>query len=469
MSIEQRLIEELRKQLRGGVITPADPAYDDARRVWNALIDKRPAVITRCRSAVDVITAVNFARENGLPIAVRGGAHNVAGRATCDSGIVVDLSDMKGIRVDPVARIARAEPGLRWAEFDRETQAFGLATTGGTVGDTGIAGLTLGGGFGWLEGRLGMTVDNLIGADIVLATGELVHASAGINSDLFWALRGGGGNFGVVTSFEYRLHRVGPTIVGGLVIHPFPRAADVLRFYNDFLQKAPDELTAAAVLLTAPDGHRACGIAAAFDGPIAEGEKAVQPLKDFGPPILDMLGPIPYLGQQALLDQAMPPNLLNYWKADFIPEVSEEVIRVAVDAFSRVPSPLSSMLFFPIHGAASRVSPEATAYPHRSGIHMGIYSLWNDPGQNEPNIRWVRQTWDAIQPFVPGGVYVNELGDDEGDDRVQQAYGSNYRRLAELKAKYDPRNLFHLNANIKPAQGTEPVGVARASDRELRL
>ena len=444
-------VEELRKRLRGAVITAADAGYDDARRVWNAMIDKRPALIARCRSAVDVIACVNYAREQGLVLAIRGGAHSVAGNATCDAGLVIDLSEMKGIRVDPVQRIAWAEPGLRWAEFDRETQAFGLATTGGTVGDTGIAGLTLGGGFGWLEGRLGMTVDNLLGADVVLASGDLVHASEDENSDLFWALRGGGGNFGVVTSFQYRLHRVGPMIVGGLVVHPFARAAEVLAFFNGFLRTAPDALTAAAVIMTAPDGNKACGIACAYLGPVEEGEKAVQPLKQFGPPILDMMGPIPYAAQQSMLDQAMPPNVLNYWKADFIPEASEGVVRAAVEAYSRVPSPMSSILFFPIHGAASRVAPDATAYPHRRGIHMGIYSLWTDPAQKSANVAWVRDTWQAIQPFVPGGVYVNELGDDEGDDRVRQAYGPNYARLSQIKAKYDPQNLFKLNANIRPA------------------
>jgi FAD/FMN-containing dehydrogenase len=450
MTFKTVTVEALRNSHRGAVITPHDPGYEEGRRVWNAMIDKRPALIARCRSAVDVMTAVNFARESGLPVAVRGGAHNIAGKATCDDGIVIDCSEMKGIRVDPVARTARAEPGLRWAEFDRETQAFGLATTGGTVGDTGIAGLTLGGGFGWLGGTLGMTVDNLIGADVVLASGDLVHANAQQNSDLFWAIRGGGGNFGVVTSFEYQLHPVGPMIVGGLVMHPFARAAEALTFYSEFIRTAPDELTVAAVLLTGPDGHKACGIAAACSGPLEAGLKLVQPIKQFGPPVFDVIGPMPYLGQQSLLDQAMPPNLLNYWKADFISGLSEGVINTAIDAYSRVQSARSTILFFPIHGAASRVAADATAYPHRTGIHMGIYSLWDDPAQNEPNIAWVRETWDAVQPFVPGGVYVNELGEDEGEDRVRQAYGVNYRRLGAIKGKYDPKNLFHLNANIPP-------------------
>ena len=281
-------------------------------------------------AAADVIAAVNFARDNHLPLAIRGGAHNVAGRCTCDDGIVIDFSEMKSIRVDPAAQTVRAEPGLRWAEFDRETQAFGLATTGGTVGDTGIAGLTLGGGFGWLGGRHGMTADNLLSADVVLANGTLVHASDRDNPDLIWALRGGGGNFGVVTSFEYKLHPIGPMIVGGIVVHPFPQAAEALRFYGEFIRQAPDDLTVAAVLMTAPDGQKACGFVAAYAGSVDDGLKAVQPLKAFGTPVVDMIGAIPYVAQQSLLEGAMPPNLRNYWKADFVSEMSAGVIDVAV-------------------------------------------------------------------------------------------------------------------------------------------
>ncbi len=450
-TIDPGALDALRKTLRGIVITPTDAGYEEGRRVWNASIDKRPALIVRCRGTADAIAAVNFAREHGLPIAIRGGAHNIAGRATCDDGIVIDFAEMRGIRVDPAARTVRAEPGLRWGEFDRETQAFGLATTGGTNTDTGIAGLTLGGGFGWLGGRFGMTCDNLIGADVVLANGELVHASDRENPDLLWALRGGGGNFGVVTSFEYSLHPVGPMIVGGLALHPFSRAAAVLKFYNDLLKSAPDDLTVAAVLLTGPDGQKACGFAVAHVGSADEGMKAIQPIKEFGPPVLDALGPIPYVVMQGLIDQAMPPNVLNYWKADFVKNVDEGLAQIAIDAYARVASPMSSVLFYPIHGAASRVAPDATAYPHRNGIHMGVYSLWTDPSQNAPNVAWVRHTWDAMQPFVPGGVYVNELGEDDGADRVRQAYGINYNRLADIKGKYDPKNLFNLNANVRPA------------------
>jgi FAD/FMN-containing dehydrogenase len=450
MTISTGVFSDLRQRRDVDLIMSDDARYDEARRVWNAMIDRRPGAIARPRSADGVVACVQLAQRENLPVAIRGGGHNIAGRCVCDEGLVIDFANMKGIRVDRDARTARAEPGLRWVEFDRETQAVGLATTGGTIGDTGIAGLTLGGGFGWLEGKFGMTVDNLVGAEVVLADGRLVRANEQENDDLFWALRGGGGNFGVVTSFEYRLHEVGPTIIGGLVVHPFPRAKEALRFFRDFLHSAPDELVAAAVLMTAPDGHKACGIAAAYPGDVAEGERLIAPLKKFGPPVMDVLGPMPYLAQQSLIDAAMPPNVLNYWKAEFLRDVTDDVIDAAVDAFGRVVSPMSSILLFPIRGAASRVAPEATAFPHRRGFHAGVYSLWTDPAQNDANIAWVRQTWDAIRPLAAGGVYVNELGDDEGTDRVRMAYGVNYDRLQRIKAKYDPRNLFCQNANIAP-------------------
>jgi FAD/FMN-containing dehydrogenase len=415
------------------------------------MIDRRPAVIARPRSAADVISCVKFGRAQHLPVAIRGGGHGIAGPGTCDDGIVIDFSDMKGIRVDPVARTARAEPGLRWHEFDRETQAFGLAVTGGTVGDTGIAGLTLGGGFGWLEGKCGMTVDNLLGADVILADGTLTRASDSENPDLFWALRGGGGNFGVVTSFEYGLHQIGPMIVGGLVVYPLGQAKEVLRAYRDFMQGAPDELVAAGVLMTGPDGNKACAVAVSYAGDLDKGERAVGPLKRLGSSVLDQVGPITYIQQQSLLEAAMPPNLLNYWKAEFLSDISEEVITIAVESFARVPSPKSFVLLFPIRGLASRVAPDATAFPHRIGYHIGVYSLWNDRAENEPNIAWTRQVSAAVRPFATGGVYVNELGEDEGIDRVRMAYRSNYDRLQRIKTKYDPENMFCLNANISPS------------------
>jgi FAD/FMN-containing dehydrogenase len=450
MTLTQTAAETLRRSVAGEILTAADAGYDAARRVWNAMIDRHPLVIVRPRDAADVAAAVAFARDQRLPLAVRGGAHSVAGMGTCDAGLVIDFSSMKRITVDPATLTARAEPGVKWVEFDAATQAHGLATTGGTVGDTGIAGLTLGGGFGWLEGAFGMTVDNLISARVVLASGEQVRASADEHPDLFWALRGGGGNFGVVTEFEYRLHKIGPTIVGGMVVHPYAVARDVLKFYRSVLESAPAPLTAAFAILTGPDGHKACAIVCAYAGPVDAGTEAVRSIKAFGSPVVDIIGPIPYVGQQSLLEQAMPPNVMNYWKAEFIEDLNDRFIDTWVDAYSRAVSPMSTLLLFPIHGAAARVAPEATAYPHRRGLHLGIYALWKPGEADDPNVAWVRDTWQRIRPFAAGGVYVNELGRDEGADRIQQAYGPNFARLASVKAKYDPANLFKLNANIEP-------------------
>ncbi len=440
------------ERFRGRLVSDTDAGYDESRRVWNAMIDKRPALIAHCTGAADVIAALGFARERGLRVAVRGGGHNVAGLSTCDDGMVIDLSAMKGIRVDSASLTVRAEPGLRWVEFDHETQAFGLATTGGTVGDTGIAGLTLGGGFGWLAGKYGMTIDNLLSADVVTADGQLLTASADQNHDLFWAIRGGGGNFGVVTSFEYALHPVGPVITGGGVFHELHDAREVLRLYREFYASAPDEVTCYAGLLPSPHGP-VVAVAAAHCGSLKDGERALAPLKDFGSPVHDRLGPLPYVVQQSLLDQLMPTGVQNYWKADYVKGLSDDVIDAAVGAYARTPSPRSLMLFIPVNGAAGRVPADATAFPHRDGsaVAVGIYALWDDPADNDENVEWARETWSAIQPFASGGVYVNDLSEDEGDDRVRTAYGSNYGRLARIKAAYDPDNVFRLNANIKPA------------------
>ncbi len=443
-------IHEFRQRHDGDIITPDDDRYEQARRVWNAMIDRRPALIARPRHIADVQASLAFAREHQLPLAVRGGAHGIGGRSTCDEGIVIDFADMQRMAVDAGARTATAEPGVRWRDFDRETQAHGLATTGGTDGDTGVAGLTLGGGFGWLEGRCGLTVDNLLSVEVVLASGEVVRASQDEHQDLFWALRGGGGNFGIVTSFAYRLHEIGP-VIGGLVVHPFARAAEMLRFYNDFLKRAPAELVAAAVLMTGPDGNKACGMAVTWPGDLAEGERVLAPLKSFGPPVLDVIGPMPYVQQQALLKDAMPPNVLNYWKAEFIDQLSDDVNDAVIDAFTRVQSPMASVVWFPIRGAAARVAPTATAFPHRGGFNLGIYGVWKDAADTPRNISWVRDTWAAITPFATGGVYVNEIGDDDGADRVRSAYGPNFDRLTQVKGKYDPGNVFCLNANIAPA------------------
>jgi FAD/FMN-containing dehydrogenase len=442
-------ISLLSQQFSGEIVADSDEGYDVARRVWNAMIGLRPHLIVRPRNASDVAAAVNFARDERLPLAIRGGAHSVAGMGTCDGGVVIDFSSMKNVVVDAEKRTARAGPGAKWTDFDKATQAHGLATTGGTVGDTGIAGLTLGGGFGWLEGTCGMAVDNLLAADVVLADGRLVRASSGENSDLFWALRGGGGNFGVVTAFEYRLHAISQ-IVGGMVVHPYSAARDVLKFYGTFLETAPDPLTVAAAIMTGPDGRKVCAIVCTYAGPIEEGLRAVRPIKEFGSPVVDIVGPMPYLGQQSLLEQSMPPNMRNYWKAEFIDRLTDGFIDTWVDAYSGAASPMSFQLLFPIHGAAAKVAPDATAFPCRGGLHVGIYALWKPGESDEPNVTWVRDTWKRIQPFAAGGLYVNEIGEDDGRDRVKQAYGVNYARLATIKKKYDPTNLFRLNANIEP-------------------
>jgi FAD/FMN-containing dehydrogenase len=445
-------VESFRTGLRGEVITPGDPPYESARRVWNAMIDKRPLLVVACAGVADVVATVNFARENHLPLAVRGGGHSIAGNATCDGGVVLDCSRMKSVRVDPAARSARAEAGVLWQEFDHETQAFGLATTGGTVGDTGIAGLTLGGGFGWLAGKHGFTIDNLLSADVVLASGEVVTASAKQHPDLFWAIRGGSGNFGVATSFEYTVHPVGPIITGGLVLHPLARAVEMLKFYREFVRGVPDDLSTAAALLTGPDGSKVAAMAVAHCGPLDEGARAVRAVKEFGSPVMDAIGPLPYVAQQSLFKDGFPPGLRNYWKADFIRELSDAYLDAAVSHYASAPSPRSAMLWFPMGGLVTRVAPDATAYPHRTGIHSGIYSLWNDPAEDKPNIAWARDGFTLMKPVSAGGVYVNELGLDESDDRVRGAYGINYARLARIKAKYDPDNLFRLNANIAPAR-----------------
>jgi FAD/FMN-containing dehydrogenase len=451
VSIGQSSLDAFKQTFTGEIITPADRRYEAARRVWNVMIDKRPAVVVQPRTAGDIVAAVTFARDERLALSIRGGGHSVAGTGTCDDGLVIDCALMNAVTVDPARRVARAQPGVRWTGFDAATQAYGLATTGGTVGDTGIAGLTLGGGFGWLEGSYGMTVDNVIAADVVLADGRQVRSSAGENADLFWGLRGGGGNFGVVTAFEYRLHPLGDTIVGGMVVHPYQAARDVLKFYRATLEAAPDPLTVAAAMLTAPGGNKAVAIACAYAGPVEEGLKAVEPIKAFGTPVLDLMGPLPYLTQQAMLDAATPRGYRNYWKAEFVSRLSDELIDVWVDAYSRVVSPTSLQLLFPIHGAAGRVAPDDTAYPHRRGIHLGVYGQWRPGDADDPNVAWVRDTWKRVRPFATGGLYVNEINADEGSDRVRQAFGSNYERLAALKAKYDPGNLFCVNANIQPA------------------
>ena len=450
-SIEEAAVEAFRAGLRGQLLRPGDDGYDEARKVWNGMFDRRPALIARCAGTADVMTAVNFARNHRLQVAVRGGGHSFPGHSVCDGGLVIDLSSMKAIRVDPAARTARAQAGAKWLEFDHETQAFGLATTGGTASDTGIAGLTLGGGLGWLSSKYGLTVDNLISADVVLADGRFLTASATENQDLFWGLRGGSGNFGVVTSFEYQLHAVGPTILGGMVVYPLTKAKEMLRFYRDFTRTAPDELTIYAGLLNPPDGDTVAALICCYCGPLDKGEQVVRPLKSFCPPLQDMLGPIPYAAQQSLTDAALPAGSYYYTKGGFLSDLTDEAIEVFAEYAATKPSPLSAVLVQTVCGAASRVDSEATAFPHRRLPYAPvIVSQWLDAAGSDKNVGWARDFWKALQPFAGGGAYVNDLGQDD-DDRVRIAYGANFERLAALKKKYDPDNFFRLNPNIKPA------------------
>jgi FAD/FMN-containing dehydrogenase len=451
MALDEAAVEAFRAMVRGAVFRPGDEGYDDARRIWNGMIDRRPRLIVWCTGVADVIDAVNFAREQGLLVAVRGGAHSAAGHATCDGGIVIDLTPMKGVRVDPVARTVRAQGGLTWGELDRETQAFGLATTGGTVSNTGLGGLTLGGGLGWLMGKHGFACDNLLSADLVTADGRFLTASPDEHPDLFWALRGGGGNFGVVTSFEYALHEVGPTVLGGVVVHPLARAGEVLRFYRDFSSNLPDEAEAYAAIQTTPDGDKVVAMLLGYTGPLDEGERVLAPARSFGEPLVDTVGPIPYVQRQTLIDDLGTYGLHRYWKSGFLRELSDEFIDLIVERAASMPSPQSVIGMFNVHGAASRVDPDATAFGLRAlQWDFDIISQWTDPAEADRQVRWTREFWAEVEPFAAGGVYVNHIAADE-PDRVHAAFGPNYERLVAVKNAYDPNNLFRLNHNIRPS------------------
>ena len=445
-------VDEFKAGLRGQMLCPGDDGYDEARKVWNGMIDKRPALIVRCSGVADVIDSINFARTHQILVSVRGGGHNVPGNAVCDGGMMIDLSRMKSVRVDPTRATARAEGGVTWGEIDRETQAFGLETTGGTVSDTGIAGLTLGGGIGWLERKHGLSCDNLLSADVVTADGRFLIASAGDNQDLYWGLRGGGGNFGIVTSFEYQLHPVG-RVLAGMVIHPFEKAKEVLRFYRDFSSAIPDELTTGGGFLTPPDGNPVVAITVCYNGPIEAGEETLRPLREFGPPLADHIAPMTYTQVQSMFDEAFPPGRHHYERADFMAGISDEAIDILVAGLQTVTSPLSAVIFQQMGGAVSRVGGDQTAFGHREAQYvMATFATWLDPGESEIHIRWARELSEAMKPFTTGGVYVNALGReaDEGTNRIKSAYGPNYERLVALKNKYDPTNLFSHNQNIKP-------------------
>jgi len=438
----------------GELILPGQPGYDEARRVHNGLIDKRPAVIARCRNVSDIVDAVQLARAHSLEVAVRGGGHNVAGRGTVNAGLMIDLSLMRGVHVDPNSHTARAQGGVTWSEFNRETQLHGLATTGGVVGSTGIAGLTLGGGLGWLMPRYGMALDNLLSVQLVMADGRVLEASAHDHPDLFWAVRGGGGNFGVAASFEYRLHKVGPIVTGGLVAHPIERAKDVLQFFRDVTATLSDETMLVAGLVPAPDGSgtKLAAMVACHCGRPEDGAAALAPIKAFGSPVVDAIGPIPYVVLNGLLDGGFPKGALNYWKSHFVPTLSDAALIVAIEAYLRCPAPMGQLLFEHFHGASTRIGVSETAFALRSsGYNCLILSQWMDPRDTDRSIAWARDTYSALQPFFGTVRYLNYLGDDEPGNPTIEAYGANYERLRQLKRTYDPDNFFHLNQNVRPA------------------
>ena len=445
-------IDQASGSFSGELVQPDDAGYDVWRRVHNGLIDKRPAAIARCQGVADVVDAVRLARARGLDVAVRGGGHNVAGHGTLDRGLLIDLSPMKGIHVDPRTRTVRAQGGVLWKELNRETQVHGLATTGGVVGSTGIAGLTLGGGIGWLMPKYGLALDNLRAVDLVTAEGQVVHASGDENADLFWALRGGGGNFGIATSLEYDLHAIGPLITGGVVAHPLARALDVLRFFRETCADLPEEMMLMAGLQTAPDGSNAklVGVLAAHSGSLASGAAAVRPLKAFGPPVMDALGPLSYCALNNMLDPAFPKGALNYWKAQFLIDLSDEAIRTLVRSFEACPSPMSHIVIEHLHGAATRIPVTSTACTLRTaGFNVLIVSQWTSAGDTERGVAWARDTFSALTPYLAPTRYMNYLEADAVDPAAV-AYGPNLRRLQELKGKWDPDNLFRQNVNIVP-------------------
>lgn len=463
-TLAETAVQQFVASMRGEVIRPGDPGYDEARKVYNAMIDKYPALIARCVDAADVIAALAFAREHGLLVSVRGGGHHGAGLGVCDGGLVIDLSAMKGTRVDPVARTVRVGAGCTWADVDHATHAFGLATPSGIVASTGVAGLTLGGGLGHLTRAYGLTIDNLLEADVVLADGRFVTASAEEHPNLFWALRGGGGNFGIVTSFLFRLHPV-HTLYAGPMFWPIERSAEVLRWYREFLPAAPDELTGFFCFHIVPPaapfpdelhGASICGVVWCYTGPAEQADATFAPIRaKFGPPVLDWVGPIPHPALQAMFDGLYPPGLQWYWKADFFAELSDEAIAQHVAFGATLPTVQSGMHLYPIDGAAGRVPATATAWNWRGAKWAQVMAgVGPDPADNDRMVAWARAYWEALHPYSAGGAYVNMMME-EGADRVRASYGANYDRLAAIKARYDPTNLFRVNQNIKPAATSE--------------
>jgi FAD/FMN-containing dehydrogenase len=452
-------VAALKARVRGTVLTASDDGYDSARSVWNAMINRRPSLIVQCAEAADVRSAVDFARDAGAVIAVRGGGHNIAGTAVCDDGVMIDLTPMKSVQVDAAARTARVQPGATLGDFDRATQAFGLTTPTGINSTTGIAGLTLGGGFGWTSRKFGLTIDNLVAADVMTADGRLVRASDKENPDLFWALRGGGGNFGIVTSFEFRLQPFGPEVISGLIVHPLSQARSLIRRYRELVASAPDELTCWFLMRGAPPlpflpkevhGTGIIAFAACYAGPKDDAERAMKPLRAMGTPIADVIGPHPFVGWQSAFDPLLTPGARNYWKSHSFTTLDDGLIDVAVDFANRLPSPDTEIFFAHLGGAINRVPAHATAYPHRNDAFLtNIHTRWHEAADDSRCTAWTRSLFDAFTPFASGGTYVNFIPEDDTEG-VKRAYLGNAKRLAAVKAVYDPHNLFHVNHNIRP-------------------
>lgn len=459
MRIDDGIISSFRAALSGELLDAESADYDEARTIWNGMIDRRPGLIVRCRTVADIVLSVGFARDNRVLVAIKGAGHNIAGSALCDGGIVIDLSLMKSIRVDPQAKRAWIEPGATLADIDRETQAFGLAVPTGINSTTGIAGLTLGGGFGWTSRKFGLTIDSLVSADVVTAFGKIMHCSITENPDLFWALRGGGGNFGVVTRFEFELHPVGPQVLAGLVVHPLADAEAILSQYRELMDAAPDELTCWVVLRNAPPlpflptewhGQGVLVLAICWTGDLAEGEQATAGLRGLGKPIADAVGPTAFAGWQTAFDPLLTPGARNYWKSHDFRELSDQAVAVLTEAAGTMPGPESEIFIFHIGGAASRVDPSSTAFPQRTAhFGMNIHARWRASSMDEEFTRWARKTFDAAAPFAIGTAYVNFMPGDEVE-RVQAAYGNSYQRLLAAKRRYDPTNLFRVNQNVRP-------------------
>jgi FAD/FMN-containing dehydrogenase len=459
-TLDPSVAKALAQQVKGEILTSESPGYDKVRVIWNAMIDRRPALIARCKTADDVVQCVKFATQHGLLVAVRGGGHNIAGNAVCDGGLLIDLSLMRSVTVDAAKQTAQVEGGALLSDLDLATQAHGLAIPLGINSTTGVAGLTLGGGFGWLSRKYGLTIDNLLSATVVTAAGEKLTASARENADLFWAIRGGGGNFGVVTSFEFKLHAIGTEVLSGLIVHPLADAKKVLQFYRDFAAKAPDELAVWFVLRKAPPlpflpeawhGKEILALAACYNGDLETGEKVLQPLRAFGKPIADVIGPTPYAGWQQVMDPLLTPGMRNYWKSHEFLQIPDAMIDVITDFAGRLPDPQTEMAFAQLGGAIPRVPNDATAYSHREpNFLINVHGRWDAAANDSKCIAWARDLFKALAPFSTGAVYVNFLTADE-EDRVKMAYGANHAKLAGIKKKYDPTNLFRMNMNIRPS------------------